>query len=188
MIDVMFAAAKDVEAGVGADDADPEAGSASSIAPDAQLQKHTPTEILQSIRSRIVAAMASKLGSPLIAHKRALYRSADGTKRIACAVSKFYERSDYYWYAYHPGWEAFLADGTEAFFVLGCVDRDIAFALPHAVIKGALESLNTTAREDGKTYWHVILQLEKSGDLALVLPKKSSRVSLAEFKFDLPSE
>jgi hypothetical protein len=34
------------------------------------------------------------------------------------------------WYAYHPAWDSFLAEGERSFFVLGCVDRSEAFAIP----------------------------------------------------------
>jgi hypothetical protein len=180
IIDVVFATAKDVEAGteVLVDD---HGGHASGSGDPAQQQKHTPSHVLQALRGKIVAAMASKLGVQLVAQKRALHRSADGKTRIACAVSKPYEGGAYYWYAYHPAWKDFLAQGEAAFMVLGCVDRDVAYAVPVRVIDGALEWLHTTVPEGGKKYWHLVLEKAQDGQPVLSLPKKGERLSVAPY-------
>jgi hypothetical protein len=186
IIDVMFATAKDVEAGAELEQEEPGVTTTDGGAP-AQQQTHTPTQVLQALRGRIVAAMTKKIGVQLVAQKRALYRSADGKSRVACAVSKPYEGGGY-WYAYHPAWEDFLAQGEGAFFVLGCVDQDVAYALPYDVIHGVLEWLHTTVRGDGKKYWHLVLAREGDETLALSLPKKGERLSLQPYATQLPPQ
>ena len=106
IIDVIFTTARDVEAAADAetDEVDPAGqGDEADV-----VQRHTPTHVLQLVRSRVLVAIATKHGAQLVAHKRALYWSADRSLRVACSVSKYYERNGYYWYAYHPAWDQVL--------------------------------------------------------------------------------
>ena len=43
-----------------------------------------------------------------------------------------------YWYADHPQWDTFLGEADRGFFVLGCMDLEMAFAVPHAAMKPLL--------------------------------------------------
>lgn len=87
-----------------------------------------------------------------------------------------------HWYAFQPQWDSFLAEGGQAFFVLGCMDLDTSFALPHKTIKAILPHLNTTTKEE--TYWHVHL-VQQGGGLAISLPKEGSSLPLAEYALSL---
>ena len=103
---------------------------------------------------------------------------------ITCAVSKRYKR-DYqpYWYALHPKWLDFIRSVAEGYFVLGCMDRNEAYALPLAFIEENLDALNTTEK-GGKKYWHVALTMDK-GSLALNLSSIGKKIDLARYAVKL---
>lgn len=113
---------------------------------------------------------------------RAQYLSDHENIRVACTFSKRYQR-DYqpYWYAFHPTWLEFLQQGSEAYLILGCMDRSEGYALPLDVIRSKLDSLNTTEKDD-KLYWHVALQIEGE-DVFLNMTKTGERLSLTPFRF-----
>ena len=57
-----------------------------------------------------------------------------------------------------------LTEGEQGFFVLGCVDRGVAYALPRVFMGDVLDKLYTTqVKGTAKMYWHVHLE-EGSGE------------------------
>lgn len=104
-----------------------------------------------------VEALARAKGRELVRYSRTLFWSADKTFRVCCAVSKRYE-GDYqpYRYAFHPNWDRFRSEGKDSYFVLSCMDRAEAHAVPHSVLDKDKKSLNMTDRGD-RSYWHVAL-------------------------------
>jgi hypothetical protein len=42
-------------------------------------------------------------------------------------------------------------------------------------------------RDDGRTYWHIVLELREPHDAVLALPRRNERLSLAKFALPLPS-
>src|SRR5258708_8698506 len=148
-------------------------------------QEHTPREILDSVRQRIIGAISKRESTPLVRRSAALYWSVDPNKtiRVACSVSKQHKRG-IYWYAYHPSWDSFLEEARKAFYVLGCIGRDEAYALPFAWIHDKLPSLYTTERGTRK-YWHIYL--EEGPDRGLVFPLKTGKkMPVSAFRVDLP--
>jgi hypothetical protein len=105
---------------------------------------------------------------------------------VACTISKRYTKKGTYpyWYAYHPQWDEFLAEGKTAYFVLGCMDLNVAFAIPRRVLHPVLDALNTTTKPGAEAYWHIHL-VETPNGLSILLPKKSSLLALADFKVAL---
>jgi hypothetical protein len=179
MIDVMFTAAKDVESAAGAATAI-EIEEPSELAPD-NINKtenskgawvFTDAALLQAKREVIIGALSSREKVNLIKRTRALYWDAGHTVRVACTISKRYAkpRTYPYWYAYHPPWDEFLAEGQRAFFVLGCMDLEVAFAVPWNILHPVLEGLGTTQKDD-YFYWHINLTEPETGKLALIIPK-----------------
>jgi hypothetical protein len=161
LVDVMFTAATDSAPGVvDLDVEDDAAQSAPSNEPPSLTTEpeasgswvFTDPTLLKKKRDEIVKAMSHRMGTPLIKKSRALFWSADHSKRIACTISKKYtKRATYpYWYAFHPQWEAFLAEGGEACLVLGCMDLSQAFVIPLDAIQQILPYLNTTETEKGE--------------------------------------
>ena len=122
------------------------------------LQQRTPKEVVETVRGKIIAALGSREGAPLIKKSRALYWSPDNNKeiRVACTISKHYERSEDYWYAYHPDWDEFLKEAGKGYYALGCVDLNKAFVVPREWIHAKLSELYIS-KGKGSPYWHIVL-------------------------------
>ena len=183
IIDIMFTATRDVEPSLELDSQDTESEAPVS---DTQMpvQRHTPPRTPDMLRKRIISSLAERERINLIAHTRAQFWTPDHDIRVACAVSKRYDGGTNYWYAYHPQWDEFLGAGNIGYFVLGCLDKEVAYVLPHAEISGQLSSLNTTSR-DGKKYWHIHLEDDQETGMSLILRGDGKRRSIAEFEMRL---
>jgi hypothetical protein len=189
MIDVMFTAAKDVESV--AEAVDPEEAQAAEAGDVPEKVKgaweFTDSKALQAKRDEIIAALGYREGTPLIKKSRALYWSANHDNRAVFTISKRYTRKGgpHYWYAYHTQWDEFLREGGHGYFVLGCMDRDHAFAIPADVFRALMEDLNTTDNEDGTYYWHIQLTEAPSGDVYFIIPKRKTNLALSEYTLKL---
>lgn len=188
MIDVMFATAKDVEG------AEAEEAGAPDVAPQDSKNRtggrweFTSASDIQAKREQIVAALASRENVPLVRRTRALYWNVQKSLRVACSISKRYERGRYaYWYAYHPSWDDFLADGEIGYLVLGCMDKEEAYAIPRAEIASILEWLNTTTPQSGDMYWHIHID-DQTGEPKLVVPKQRKDLSLRPFTLSISTK
>jgi hypothetical protein len=187
MVDVMFATAKDVETATEADTSGPD-----EQEEDEQSEGHqkgvwqfTDSATLQRKRDAIVSAMSRREGASLLRKSRALHWNSDRDVRVACSISKRYDKGTYkYWYAYHPQWDEFLGTGNRSFFVLGCVDLDVAFAVPAAKLRENLDGLNTTATEKGH-YWHIHITEAPTGRFGIVLPRFGTTLPLGEYEVRL---
>jgi hypothetical protein len=197
MIDVMFTTAKDVETGAVVETAtqseEPEAVSPSdAIGPGSSSEsakgvwEFTDATLLQEKRDLIISALAHREEANLIKRTRATYWDAGHTVRVVCTISKRYtKRSSYpYWYAHHPAWEEFLAQGQKAFLVLGCMDLAVAFAVPWEALHPILDGLYTTQQE-GSFYWHIHLTEPEPGALAILVPKRDAVLRLEDYAFRL---
>jgi len=187
MIDVMFATAKDVE---GATETESGVGEAPEEAPPDKTKgvwQFTDAGLLQTKREEIIAALGRREEANLIKKSRALYWHPTRNVRAACTVSKRYLKrgAPPYWYAYHPQWDEFLGEGSRSFLVLGCMDRQEAFAIPLETIRSSLDALNVSEREDGERYWHIHLAESSSGEWSLILPKRKSSMPLKSFSLKL---
>jgi hypothetical protein len=186
MIDVMFTTAKDVEGATEADSGVEEPLSKSSVE-NSKVKgswQVTDSAIIQHKREEIISALGKREGTVLIKKSRALYWNSMHDVRVACTVSKRYQRKGGppYWYAYHPQWDDFLGAVKSSFLVLGCVDRMEAFALPLQEIRAVLDQLNITERDDGHFYWHLHLYEAKNGEMMLALPKSQKKLTLGPFR------
>ena len=185
IIDIMFTATKDVESSLESEvqDKEPDVSAADLQIP---VQQHAPSQTMDLLRKRIISSLSERDGISLIAHKRAQFWTPDRNVRAACAISKRYEGGRNYWYAYHPHWDEFLAAANIGYFVLGCLDKEVAYVLPHADISRHLSNLNTTTSPDGKTYWHVHLEDNQEVGMSLILRGTGRRQSISEFEMRLP--
>lgn len=139
------------------------------------------TLMLLKKRKAIIAAMSSRLGDSLVQTSLAMYQNSDGEKRVACTISKRYESRTPYWYAYHPRWDDFLRDGAEGYFVLGCIDLNIAFSIPRLVINKIIFDLHVSKTKKSQ-YWHVHIGEPAEGEYVLIIPHKNN-VSLKPYEF-----
>jgi hypothetical protein len=180
IIDVIFTTAVDVETGQD-EEQEPE------DANDGHKQDRTDPELLNKKRQQAVDAFAAVKGKELVKRSRTLFWSPDKQLRVCCAVSKRYEsKGEYqpYWYAYHPKWDDFLAEGQESFFVLSCMDRDEAFAIPFSWVQKNKKNLNMTERGE-RSYWHVPVTTVDHGGLAVNMSKIGTKAALEPFRFSL---
>jgi hypothetical protein len=185
LVDVVFTTTQDVETAVSAETGTPlESESQEQTGAAERAWEFTPSAVIQDIRERIVASLGHQLGVRFVKQSRALYWDAERCQRVACTVSKRYanQGSVKYWYAYHPQWHAFLQEGEHRFFVLGCTDLDVAFALPVAVISDHLEEFHTTEKKDGSGhYYHIKVVDEGAGQYALQLPRSGQTLMLGPY-------
>jgi hypothetical protein len=179
IIDVIFATTEDVQQTVDAElEADEGDTSSRSV--------RTNRDKIDTKRQSAVDAIAKLKGVPLLKYRQTLFWSTDKSTRVCAAVSKVYERSyQPYWYAYHPQWDAFLKEGQNSYFVLACMDRDEAYAIPYDVLSGNLSNLNTTTRPNGTTYWHIALTKRDDGTLAWNISKAGVKLDLTPYKYPL---
>jgi hypothetical protein len=185
LVDVMFTAAKDVEATVESEN--PLQDESEDPLPTGAAWEFTSPALLQSKRDEILAALAARDGKRLIKRSRALYWDADHRYRVVCTISKRYTKKGQipYWFAYHPAWDSFLEEGESGRIALGCVDLDVAFVLPLETMRAHLGEFNTSSRPDGTSYWHVKIVEPRPGKYSLQLPKLGSELPLDEFCLSL---
>jgi hypothetical protein len=197
MIDIMFTTAKDVETAAVVETATEveEFGEvtlsktrADRSTETTKAWEFTDAALLQEKRNLIIDAFSRHQKVNLIKRTRALYWDAGHTVRVACTISKRYtRRGGYpYWYAHHPAWENFLAEGEKAFLVLGCMDLGAAFAVPWDALHSILDGLNTTQRADN-FYWHIHLAESEPGELAVLIPKRDTVLRLGQYALPLTS-
>jgi hypothetical protein len=173
IIDIAFTVAEDATNAAESDRAEHEQMVApldkerAAASQDRRAYSPTPAEVVGHIRENIISALAPKY-APFIKKSRALYWTADKSIRLAITISKEYEKGGDFWYGYHPDWDKFLEEGSVGLFVLGCVGRNEAFAIPFDWIHSRLDRLNITTRENGSHY-HVQLFPNATGKLALRL-------------------
>jgi hypothetical protein len=145
----------------------------------------TPREILGRIREQIVSALSAKY-SPFVKKSRALYWTADKSARAAITISKEYSSGNF-WYAYHPDWDEFLSEGSIGLFVLGCVGRNEAFAVPFEWIHKRIGFLNVTEREP-ESHFHIHLYPDVTGELFLRLNNgENERIEQFAISISAPS-
>jgi hypothetical protein len=140
---------------------------------------------LEQKRALIIEALEARFGVRLEKAGRNRYASPADTVRVVCAISKRYERqgSARYWYGHYDTAAAFLANCDRAYFVLGCMDRDEAYAVPARVMRDMLAGLHQTITESA-SYWHVELR-DRKGDLILAQPRSGQGFSVRPFAFPL---
>jgi hypothetical protein len=186
IIDVIFTTAVNVES---QQEIEQEAPTPESHDDDeGHRQIRTDPELLNAKRQQAVDAFALLKGQELVRRSKTLFWTPDKELRVCCAVSKRYE-GDYqpYWYAYHPNWDEFLAEGKESFFIISCMDREDAFALPYSWLQQNKTNLNTTDRGD-RSYWHVPITTLENGGLAINLSKVGTKKALEQYRYEMKSK
>lgn len=180
LIDILSSATKDVEAAQQEIQAGAP-GEDSTVAPEI-----VDWQEVHQTRDAALAAFSRLKGVRLVRKTRALYWDADHSIRVACSVSKRYsKKGTSYWYAYHPAWDAFLAEASDGTLVLACIRLGVAFAIPVVVMRKHLPELTTTTRPNGQEYWHVKLVEGPRGAFHMQMPRSKQHMPLAEYQFDV---
>jgi hypothetical protein len=182
LVDVMFTTTQDVETAVSAETGEPlESESQGQSESSESSWEFTPSEVIQEIRERIVAALGHQLECSFVKKSRALYWDPNRLQRLVCTVSKRYMNQGplKYWYAYHTQWHDFLREGEHGLFVLGCTDLNVAFALPKAIVGEHLGELHTTDKKSGAgSYYHIKIVDMGEEKYALQLPRFGRTLAL----------
>jgi hypothetical protein len=185
LVDVVFTTTHDVETTVSTETGKPlESESPEQSESSKSTWESTPSAVIQEIRERIVAPLSHRLECSFVKKSRALYWDPNRRQRMVCTVSKRYPNQGpvKYWYGYHPQWHAFLQEGENGFFVLGCTDLDVAFALPVALISAHLEEFYTTEQKDGSgRYYHIQILDMGTEKYALQLPRSGRTFMLDRY-------
>lgn len=181
IIDIAFTVAEDT-ANLLVDE-EPEQVTDSALGGETPKQIHTPHETLVALRERIAIKIGAREGVPLVNKGSVLYWNPDANLRAVISVSKHYPRGGY-WYAYHPRWHSYLEEGRKALYVLGCLDRKEAYAIPLEYMQSLLPDLYKTENES-RMYWHIVLDELPSGKLAITNLKHGRKEEISEFKIAL---
>ena len=183
LVGMIFTTAKEIEEAT-----DIESKSESSIkAIEGKNKKSTweftDSKILQGKREEIIKIFGESKNTTLLKKTRATYWNVDRTIRAVCTISKRYDiQSKRYWYAYHPAWDEFLSDAKHSYVILGCMELDRAFAIPHNKFKEQLQYLNMTTKEElNKSYWHVAIGEDEKENQKLILSKSSNDLDLKNY-------
>jgi hypothetical protein len=161
IIEIAFSVAEDTTIALKEEqEADSESGPTEKNA--LAKQHNRSPELIAELRASVLRSMANYY-DPLVKKSRALYWSADQSLRAAITISKQYEDGGY-WYAYQSDWDEFLSQATKGLYVLGCIGRDEAYALPFQWIHSRLDHLYSTERE-GRSHWHIYLKPNEAGNL-----------------------
>jgi hypothetical protein len=144
----------------------------------------TDSALIEEKRQKVIKAFSQREGILLIRTSAAAYSSGDGKCKAIFTISKRYPTGSPYWYGFAPRWNEYLAKGKTSFVVLGCMDRDQAYAIPLERIQKLLPHLHRT----GDRHWHLALEEGDSGQIELAVPKAGSRISMTEFEVKLDDE
>ena len=188
LVDVMFATTQDTEESVST-----EVETSMDITEEGddtrldKIHECTSLETIKGLRKAIVRSFRKKHGIHLLKKTEAVFWDSDCNFRAVCAVSKPYSKgSSRYWYAYHAKWHEFLAGAKKGFFILGCVDLNIAFELPFKLMVEQYEKLDKTInkKNSSKNFCHIKIWEADKGQYELYLPKFGN-VSLEPYKIEV---
>jgi len=151
-----------------------------SMMPQKGTWHFTDAKIIEAKREEMLQALGLREGMALN-KKGALSWSNDKSVRAVCTVSKRHaRRAAPYWYGYSPEWRNFLSEGQKSFLVLGCVDRNTAYAVPAAELEKIVDDLHRTPGR----HWHIVLDENETGGLDLV-PRIGPRIPLNKCELKL---
>ncbi len=184
LIEIVFTAAQDVESSVESESKE-EIG---DLRGERQSYSAEITEpkLLDQKRDLILRTVADLNNVKLIKKSRASYWNSDREFRVACSVSKRYPApGDPYWFGYQSKWREFISASKTGFFVLGCMDLDIAFAIPASVMETKLEDLGTTVRSNAM-WWHIVVREMENGGYQIICSKTGNHLDLSPYLIRLP--
>jgi len=131
IIEVMFTTTRDVESAAEVEAGPIESTDQSESEQILERPYAIDAEAILLKRDQIISAVANRQEVRLVKRSRAMFWDSERIVRVVCTISKRYDAAEKYWYAYHPKWGSFLSEGSASFYVLGCLDLKVAFALPY---------------------------------------------------------
>jgi hypothetical protein len=145
------------------------------VEPDNEAKgwQFTDSKLIEAKRAEIMHTFCVR-EKVTLTQKKALYRSPDDSLHVICTVSKRYAKNrPAYWYGYDPDWRKFLSEASQAFLILGCMDRNAAFVIPFKELEKLLPELYRTPPDK---HWHINVHEDVSG--VHLLTKQGKKISL----------
>lgn len=145
----------------------------------------TPAADLDAKRDACVSAFYKQRSLRYVRKSKTNFIDEGGQIAVTCAISKRYDRpSQVYWYALHKAWLQFMQGSTDGYLLLGCMDANVAYAVPVSLVASLLEKLGTTKKKNGEYYWHILLA--EDGDLVKWnLSKVGETIELSKYALQL---
>ena len=121
----------------------------------------------------------------LVKRSRSTFVSPDRAVNVVCAVSKYHEKQNSFWFAFHPHQKEFLEKASEGFLLLGCGSSNVLLSIPYYDLKNWLDDLWTTENKD-RIYWHLRIHHEKD---KFLLDRKQGlgKLDISKYKISLPN-
>jgi len=174
IIEIVFAAAEDVDEQASAAEPEPE----SETGDDEDEPSLAPVAFHEACVSRISA----HLGCSFLKQSKVTYSSADGQVGLVCAISKTYEnrRAEGSWFAFHPHQKEFLESMPQGYAAFGCGSEKTIVLIPVKDLTAWLDGMNVTSKPD-RMYWHVSI-FRDPGGLTLHRRKHQQRIELMKYQ------
>jgi hypothetical protein len=176
IVEILFSIAEDVKHGE----------QPTEDVPEEQLP--TPKFVPSAFHETCVARVQQALRRALVKRTRVSYTSADGATGLICAVSRTYTRGEqrWFWFAFHPHQQEFLAQTQDSFVAFGCGAAATVLLIPFEEFAPWLKEMNITERED-RFYWHV--HIFQDGERFLLARRKGAeRIDLTRFLLPVGEE
>jgi hypothetical protein len=111
-------------------------------------QPPTPKFVPSAFHETCVARVQQALHRALVKRPRVSYTSADGATGLICAVSRTYTRGEqrWFWFAFHPHQQEFLAQIQDSFVAFGCGAAATVLLIPFGEFAPWLKEMNITER------------------------------------------
>lgn len=136
---------------------------------------------INEIREFIINKIGRDHSTYLIKKTRAQYWNESRELRVICTLSRRHVKNQSYWYAYHPHWDDFLAQGRTSFLLLGFMDSTKFIALPRNFLSSILNTLNMTIKDEHTKYWHLHVDESESGRFVLRQRGRGKSVDITQF-------
>jgi len=160
IVDIAFAAVKDVKEGEPGDD-------------DEQVNGKSEGRVSRvAFYAECVKRIESKLKISLIRQTRTSYSSSDGNTALICASSRFYEKEKGYWFGFLPYQGDFLSKAKDAYVAFGCGTPDKIFLIPYKVFETWLKYFNKT-KSWNREYWHI--KIRESGQSSRMMGRTGTK-------------
>ena len=156
-------------------------GDEASSSANTEKTKTAPNlDLIEEFKQDVLNKMSKKFGVDFDRNRSLFYSDK---VRFCVTVSKGYNETNKYWYAYHTRQKDFLNETDDSFFVVGCLDVQKAFAIPKKRIDEIATGMTTSIPngDESKKYHHVYVR-EESGRYFIYAPLTKQELDINEFE------
>lgn len=117
------------------------------------------------LKGEICERFSEKLSIPFTRRTASKFENKNHGVRLVISVSKRYEiTSDLYWYGFNESQIDYLDQARQGYFIIGFLDSERAFAIPHEKMKEMAKEMHYTKHQSGKNY-HVHVRFHKGREV-----------------------